>query len=141
MKNKISRFIIICFGILFVMIQNGFSIDLKDSIINNIDSNYYSIVDSNARFQNGDINNFRVYIQQNLIVQNEDEIIGKIVFSFKVDWNGDVKNIEIVKSSGVIEFDKQLIKLIQNSPKWIPAIKNNKNVGQSFTIPLIICLQ
>ena len=133
--------IISCFGILFVMIQNGFSIDLKDSIANRVDSDYYLIVDSNARFQNGDINNFRLYIQQNLTVQNENEIIGKTIFSFGVDWNGDVKNVEIIKSSGVIEFDNQLIRLIQNSPKWIPAIKNNKKVGQSFKMPLIICLQ
>jgi len=140
-KNKLIQIrILFIFGFLQIL-QNGFSFDLKDTIVNQVDSSFYLVVDSNARFLNGDINNFRIYIMQNLTFQDDYTIINKIIFSFDVDWNGKVKDVKIIKSSGVIGFDNQLVNLIQNSPKWTPAMIKNKRVGQRFKMPMTICLQ
>ena len=140
---KVIRLIFVLLIGFILTNQNDFAIENNDSIKMEIDSNYYIIVDTNAIFQNGELNNFRTYIQQNVIVpeSSDSTVLNKLIFTFGVDWNGDIQNIKLLRSFDYNRFDNEFVKMIKSSPKWIPAIKDNKRVGQLFTMTMLICLQ
>lgn len=136
-------FITIFVSILIILIlpQKTFSAAFSICDSAQIDTNYYLITENPAQFQGGDIHNFRNYISQNIVVQEDSTPIGKVVFEFGVDWNGYIQRVKITRSSGNLNFDNSLFKLLQNSPRWTPAYHNGKRVGQLFIIPLMIHLQ
>jgi TonB family protein len=116
----------------------------KDVFKLDVDSTYYILVDEQAKFQNGDLNNFRKYFDKKLImpvIPDSLLIFGKIIFSFDIDWNGKLKNIKILRSPGFKPLDEKIIKILQSSPEWVPAILNGKRVGQSIVIPMNIDFQ
>lgn len=53
---------------------------------------------------------------------------GTVRVRFKLDINGDVKDIQISKSVEYV-LDSESINIISNSPKWIPAWQNGKAVN------------
>ncbi|MBL4594431.1 MAG: energy transducer TonB [Flavobacteriales bacterium] len=57
--------------------------------------------------------------------------------SFIVNENGNIENVELIKTSGDDEIDKLLVELVEKMPKWNPA-KNAKGlpVKQGFVLEI-----
>lgn len=66
----------------------------------------------------------------------EDGIPEKIVIKLIIDKEGKVINPKIVKSSGLLEFDKEVLRVIKEMPTWIPAKQRNIPVNCYYTIPI-----
>jgi outer membrane biosynthesis protein TonB len=85
------------------------------------------------RFMNGDYNEFSnwVYRQYNLYAEN---FSGTVVVEFRVTYNGEVKDVNITNCNNR-KIKAELMRIISNSPKWIPAKNRNRPKDIIFTIP------
>lgn len=97
------------------------------------------VVDKDARFLDGDILNFRVYVMKNIVLPMETvtkRYQGKAIIKFIVDWNGKVKDVGVYKSSGHKELDDEAVRVIRLSPVWTSAKVNNICVPQMLLLPI-----
>ncbi len=100
------------------------------------------IVDENSKFQNGDINNFRQYIQKQMKYPEEaikKQIQGKVILQFIVNSVGNVEHVTVLRSVNPL-LDAEARRVLENSPAWTPAKINNKNVSQVMVIPIMFSL-
>lgn len=107
------------------------------------DANIFVVVEEPAKFQNGDINSFRNYIQHNLIYPfeaAEKGIKGKVIVQFTVNSKGTLLDAKVVRGVHP-SLDNEVLRCIYNSPIWEPARQGGENVAQQFTIPIIFNIQ
>lgn len=106
----------------------------------------YDIVEINAEFPGGDevlmkwLSNNLQY-PENCIKKG---IKGKVIVSFVVNGNGDVKEVKVVRSPDK-ELSKEVVRVVKAMPKWNPArqIHNDKvlkTINASFTLPIFFRL-
>jgi protein TonB len=103
----------------------------------------FVIVEDMPSFQGGDINNFRVWVQQNLKypdVAAENGIQGRVIINFVVEPTGKVTNVKVVRGVDP-SIDKEAIRVVSSSPNWKPGSQRGKAVRVQFTIPIIFVLQ
>jgi TonB family protein len=99
----------------------------------------FVFVDEQATFMGGDINTFRVWVQSNLMYPAEavkNGIFGRVTVQFAVNYKGEVVNIKILHGVHPL-IDKETIRVINSSPKWVAARQNGRVVNQLFVIPVI----
>ena len=65
---------------------------------------------------------------------------GKVVSSFVIDKNGDVRDVRIIVPVSP-EIDRETVKLIKLMPKWKPGKLNGNTVNVRLTVPLQFRLQ
>lgn len=96
--------------------------------------------EKSAKFQDGDLVTFRNYVAKNIRYPEEafynKKMQGKSYIRFIVDWNGEVKDVSIYKSSGFKPLDKEAVRVVQSSPKWTAARNNSICVPQQFILPV-----
>lgn len=86
---------------------------------------------------------FISYLSNNLEYPAEAEknqIEGKVYVEFYVDKDGSIKDIKILKSLGY-GCDEAAIRVIKNSPKWNPGMKDGKPVAVKQRIPINFYLE
>lgn len=77
--------------------------------------------------------NFDNYIQSSLIYPKQEmgsSISGSVVLSIEVKQDSTLGKIEVVQSLGE-HFDKEAVRLIKGSGKWIPALKDGAPISSS----------
>ena len=70
---------------------------------------------------------FKYYVKANLKYPAsalEDRIKGTVKLKFTVERNGEISNMEVLKSLGD-EFDQEAIRLVMEGPRWEPAREND----------------
>jgi periplasmic protein TonB len=65
---------------------------------------------------------------------------GKVFAQFAVEEDGTLTSIRISKSLSK-ECDEEVIRLLKNSPKWIPATENGKPVKNWMVLPIEFSLK
>jgi periplasmic protein TonB len=103
----------------------------------------FIIVQENATFQGGDINSFRLWVQQNMVYPTaaaEAGISGKVIVQFAVNSKGNIVDAKILRGVHP-ELDKEAIRCIISSPHWVPGKQGGKAVKQQFVIPIVFQLQ
>ena len=85
----------------------------------------------------GGVKALNEFIVENLTVSNFRNSKGKVIVSFVVANNGQVKNIEITKSLNK-SIDGSVIDMVSSMPKWEPATINGKKVNSYVSIPVAI---
>jgi TonB family protein len=136
---------IILFILFFSLSSNHFvQINITSSITDTIkcvahDTAVQITVEKNAEFENGDILKFRKYVMSK-IVMPKDALInryqGKSIIKFIVDWDGQVKNVVVYKSSGYKILDSEAVRVIKKSPRWTSAKTANICVPQQLILPI-----
>lgn len=66
---------------------------------------------------------------------DDDESQGVVIISFFVEKDGRLTEIKVAKSLGAA-YDEEALRVINLSPKWIPAMKNNKFIKSKYTVPI-----
>jgi periplasmic protein TonB len=100
-------------------------------------------VEEEAIFQGGTLNDFRIWVGKHLVFPanaSEMDIVGKVFVQFVVNTQGKVEDLKILKGVDPI-LDKEAIRVIANSPKWIPAKQRGIEVKQQFILPISFKLQ
>jgi len=86
---------------------------------------------------------FYKYISRKMKFPKEaksQKIRGKVFVQFVIDSTGNVKKESVkVKQSLLESCDKEAVRLIKNSPTWIPAVnlETNKTIESLYIIPIL----
>jgi TonB family protein len=83
-----------------------------------------------AKFQGGTLDDFRKWVQKNLVYPPEAKkngVVGQVFVRFTVASNGKVSDVAIINSVDPL-LDKEAVRVISQSPDWTPAVKDGKNV-------------
>ncbi|MBP8033579.1 MAG: energy transducer TonB [Bacteroidia bacterium] len=96
-------------------------------------------IDEQAQFPGGQ-KAFSDFINSNLKYPNvakEKKNIGSCGVSFRVEVDGTIKDIAIIKSiEGCLECDKEAKRLFSIMPKWKPAMNKGKAIAVVLAIPI-----
>ncbi|MCR9172480.1 MAG: energy transducer TonB [bacterium] len=103
------------------------------------DTTIYELVEVDAHFPGGAAEMQR-YIIDNIEYPDTvyDMLSSKIYFSFIVEKDGSLSNIEIIKPKNP-NYHSHYLELIQKMPPWVPAQLNGKKVRSRCRLPIIIC--
>jgi len=117
---------------------NGKRIDYETLINNDTTQNdVLQIVDKPAK-PTGGYSEFYNYIKYNLKyprLARVNKVEGEVYVKFIVEKDGSLSNIEVARGIGY-GCDEEVVRLIENSKKWLPAQHNNQLVRQSLIIPV-----
>ena len=69
-----------------------------------------------------------------------DSIQGKVFVQFKVEKDGTISDIKVLKGIGG-GCDEEGIRVLKQMPKWVPATKKGKPVVSDVTLPIQFKLQ
>ncbi|MCF6167482.1 TonB family protein [Lutibacter sp.] len=61
---------------------------------------------------------------------------GKVIVCFKIEKNGKISTIEIVKGINKI-LNKEAKRVIANMPNWKPALRDSNPIASEVTIPIV----
>ena len=103
----------------------------------------FQIVEDMPKFQGGDIENFRNYIQETVkypALAMENQISGTVYVSFVVNRRGEIAGINILRGVDPI-LDDEVVKALKAAPTWEPGKQRGKPVNVSFSIPVKFILQ
>jgi protein TonB len=104
----------------------------------------FYIVEDMPTFNGGDpATEFRKYIAQNLRypeIAAENGISGRVIVQFAVDRVGTVVDAVVVRSVDPA-LDKEAVRVVMSSPKWVPGKQRGKAVKVLFTFPINFVLQ
>lgn len=79
---------------------------------------------------------FSAYLSKNLKWPDPGvDAQGIVVVSFFIEKDGRLTDIKVAKSMAP-KFDEEALRVISGSPKWIPAMKNNKFIKSQYTVPI-----
>ncbi len=103
----------------------------------------FVMVDEQAVFQGGDIEDFRDWVQKNLVYPPEaieKGIFGKVTVQFAVSSAGKISDVKILRGVDP-SLDKETVRVLESSPEWEPAKAEGKKVKQQFVMPVVFMLQ
>ena len=97
----------------------------------------YTIVDEDPSFPGGMAEMMR-FLSNNIkypVIAQENGIHGRVTCSFIVETNGEITNIQILKSVDP-SLDKESIRVISTMPRWNPGKNKGVAVPVLFVLPV-----
>lgn len=67
-----------------------------------------------------------------------EKTTAKIIAQFYIEVDGTVSEVQILKNELDTHAAEQVISILSNSPKWIPAQKDGEAVKSQFTLPITL---
>jgi protein TonB len=102
----------------------------------------FVLVEKNARFQDGDLEKFREWVQKNLVyppIAIENGIQGTVWVQFYINSKGKLVDSKILR--GVDQsLDNEVLRVVNSSPVWEPALLKGQPVMQQFAMPVMFGL-
>jgi protein TonB len=91
---------------------------------------------SEAQFPGG-VESFKKFLTKNLVTPDDLQVGEKktVRVRFKVDVDGSISSAQIVQSGGG-EYDREVLRVLNKMPKWVPAKQNGVKVPTWFTQPI-----
>ena len=102
----------------------------------------YQVVEKQPEFPGG-MPALMKYLRDNIQyprISREENSQGKTFVSFIVSSTGEIRDVEVHKSSGDKYLDKEAERLVKSMPKWIPGMQSGKNVAVQYTLPVVFRL-
>lgn len=106
------------------------------------DDEPFFIVEDMPRFNGGDKEEFRRFIQQNLYypeIARQSSIDGTVYVQFAINTKGEICDVVVVKGVDP-SLDKEAVRVIKSSPKWTPGKQRGRPVKVQFTFPIVFVL-
>jgi len=99
----------------------------------------YYLVEKMPEFIGG-LDSLSSFVKKNLVYpewERKNKIQGKVYVRFTIDKTGKVKDATIKRTvSDAKNFDKEVLRIIEKMPNWIPGEQANQKVDVYFTIPI-----
>ena len=81
----------------------------------------------------GDWSGEKLHLDPEIARQNKEE--GQVYLKFTIDKEGNIIKAEIIKEDKEY-FNKEVMRVLKLSPKWIPGRKDGKLINVTITIPI-----
>ena len=141
----------VLFGVLFLLMGairaqslTPVAVKAADSVVVDQDSVYSSGIEQKAQFKGGD-KAFQRYVMDNFTYParcQENGIGGSVLLRFVVDVDGSIVNIQVLEvSTKCPEFAKEAVRILRQSPRWIPGMYNGRYVKSYRELPLKMAVQ
>ena len=81
---------------------------------------------------------FRDWVKLNVkypVDMYKQGIKGRVVATFIINRDGSLSDVKILQSSAE-EFSREVLRVLERSPKWTPGRQNGKVVRVKYTIPV-----
>lgn len=78
------------------------------------------------------------YLSENLVYPptiQDKRFKGKVLVQFVVETDGSISNVEVVRSLDK-DLDEEVVRVIKNMPKWIPAEQDGKAIREYYRVPI-----
>ena len=98
----------------------------------------FFIVEEMPEFPGGELE-LRKFLAENVRYPEDAKVKkqqGKAYVQFVIDTNGDVKDVEIARSTGCESLDNEAMRVVKTLPQWKPGRQRGQNVSVSFTVPI-----
>ena len=108
-----------------------------------IDDEPFLISETMPSFQGGDLNKFRNWLASRVRhpqIALENGIQGRVVARFVIEKDGSLTNIQILQSPDY-SLSEEVIRVLNQSPKWSPGKQRDRVVRVTFTIPVDFRIQ
>lgn len=102
------------------------------------DDEPFLVVEQMPRFQDGELNTFRLWVQSQVTYPVEalkQNIQGRVVVSFVIGRNGSLGDIQILQSPDEV-LGNEAIRILKTSPKWTPGTQRGETVRVKYTLPI-----
>ncbi|MBK8352336.1 MAG: energy transducer TonB [Saprospirales bacterium] len=71
------------------------------------------------------------------VTKTTNKVVGKVIVKFYIDIDGSVKDpVALNNSTGVVECEKEAIRIVLKMPKWNPGTQKGKPVKVYYTLPI-----
>jgi len=104
----------------------------------------YQLVSVKPSFSGKDANSFSKWVGQNIEYPEEARTAGAegtSLLGFRVNTDGSVSNVKVIKSSGNELLDNEAVRVVSSSPKWTAGQQADKAVPVSYIFPVVFKLQ
>ncbi|MBQ4507301.1 MAG: energy transducer TonB [Paludibacteraceae bacterium] len=103
----------------------------------------FVVVEDMPEFPGGQQALFK-YLSENVkypVIAQENGIQGRVICQFVVNKDGNIVDVEVVRSGGDPSLDKEALRLVKSMPKWKPGKQRGKAVRVKYTVPVNFRLQ
>ena len=103
----------------------------------------FMVVEDMPQFQGGDLNTFRIWVQENLRypgIAAENGIQGRVYVQFAVNSKGQVVDAKVLRPVDPL-LDKEALRVVNTSPKWTPGKQRGRPVKVQYNMPISFVLQ
>ena len=107
-----------------------------------IDGPVFTVVEHQPEFKGG-MEGLITYLQENLKYPERAQkanVNGRVFVSFIVSKTGEVSDVKILKGIG-FGADEEAVRVVQNMPRWEPAMQSGKVVNVRFNLPINFALE
>ena len=115
-----------------------------DSMSADQDSVYLIHKGQKAQFKGGELA-FQKYVAKNFkypLRCQDNGIGGSVVLRFVVEVDGSISHIRVMEASSKCpEFAQEAVRVIKNSPRWIPGMYNGRYVKSYRELPLRLSVE
>ena len=91
------------------------------------------------KFNGGDPSDFAKWVAEHLIypqAARDAKVGGRVVVSFKINSDGRVSDVTLLESVNEL-LDAEALRVVSESPDWIPGTIGGKPVAVMFAIPIV----
>ena len=103
----------------------------------------FQLVEKKPTFQGGDANTFSKWVNSKLVypeIAKENGVQGRVTLQFTVNADGTVSNVKVLRGVDS-SLDKEAVRVVSSSPKWVPGKQRDRAVKVTYTFPVIFQLR
>jgi protein TonB len=83
----------------------------------------------------GGMGEFYKYFAKNYKTPNVKKLNGKVYVTFVVEKDGSINEVKVLRDIGY-GTGEEAIRVLNNSPKWLPGEQDGRKVRCSFSLPI-----
>lgn len=98
----------------------------------------FMICEKMPEFPGGELE-LRKFIAKNVIYPEDAKAKkqqGKVYVKFVIDTEGNVRDVELARGTGIESIDNEAIRVVKLLPKWEPGMQRGEAVNVSYTVPI-----
>jgi protein TonB len=114
----------------------------KEPVVDPDEGKVFNFVEQSPSFPGGD-EALRAFLAKNIKyppIARENGIEGRVIITFVVDKNGNIKDIAVRKGIGG-GCDEEAVRVVKSMPDWKPGKQNGKAVNVMYNLPVNFKLQ
>lgn len=103
----------------------------------------FQLVEKQPSFKGGGPNEFTKWVNQRLVypeIAKENGVQGRVTLQFTVEKDGSVTNVKVLRGVDP-SLDKEAVRVVSSSPKWVPGKQRDRAVKVTYTFPVIFQLR
>lgn len=102
----------------------------------------FQIVENQPQFPGG-LQAFYQFVAENIDYPDKAlrlNVSGRVFLRFVIEKDGSITDIQVLKGIGA-GCDEEAVRVLSNSPKWIPGKQRGNNVRVYMTVPILFILK